>query len=511
MYKNSRLRNGALMLVRAIALLLMAWCLLLPLQANAVDPTWQGVWSGTLGKQPIVACLDSRGRSAYFYARYQREIPLTEKDGAWDEYNQGELSGVWTLSAAPGDQLAGQWQDPKSQRTLPIRLQKLMSTESAHPCESLPYKGGLSASASVTNTSGVATSANIANVGVARASRPEYAYVMNSDNTVSVYRINAATGALTQVSGSPFVAVGDCLSIITNFAGTFAYVASTSGITSAYRINAATGSLTSVAGSPFAAGKFPIDITVNSAGTFAYEANEGDNTVSVYRINAATGALTQVVGSPFALGAGALTSITVNPAGTFAYVTVDMAILAYRINAITGALTPVAGGQFGSNSIAINSAGTFVYATNPGDESLPAGDPLAAGSVSVYRINATTGALTEVAGSPFAAGRTPTSVTVNASGTFVYVANIGDQTISVYRINATTGALTPVAGSPFYVWRQPQSVNVNLAGTFVYMANTNDDSILVYRINATTGALTEVAGSPFEAGNGPLSVTIVQP
>ncbi len=187
---------------------------------------------------------------------------------------------------------------------------------------------------------------------------------------------------------------------------------------------------------------------------FAFVTNAGGNNISVYSINATSGALTPVTGSPFAAGSGP-SSVTVNPAGTLAFVT-------------------------NSNN------------------------------VSVYSINATTGALTPVTGSPFAAGTNPASVTVNPAGTLAFVANQGSNNVSVYSINATTGALTPVTGSPFAAGTAPSSVTVNPAGTLAFVANLNSNDVSVYSIDATTGALTQVTGSPFAAGSHPTSVTTSQ-
>jgi DNA-binding beta-propeller fold protein YncE len=75
-----------------------------------------------------------------------------------------------------------------------------------------------------------------------------------------------------------------------------------------------------------------------------------------------------------------------------------------------------------------------------------------------YAINALTGALTPAAGSPFAAGNGPASMTVTANGEFAYVVNYNDNTVSAYGITAATGALTPVAGSPFATGAGPASV-----------------------------------------------------
>ena len=91
-----------------------------------------------------------------------------------------------------------------------------------------------------------------------------------------------------------------------------------------------------------------------------------------------------------------------------------------------------------------------------------------------------------------------------------YVANSGDSTVSAYSINANTGALTPVPGSPFVAGLEPESVTVNPAGTFAYVANSGG-TVSAYSINASTGALTPVPGSPFAAGVEPFSVTVTQP
>ena len=106
-----------------------------------------------------------------------------------------------------------------------------------------------------------------------------------------------------------------------------------------------------------------------------------------------------------------------------------------------------------------------------------------------------------------AAGDGPLSVTVDPSGKFAYVANSSDGTISAYTINAVTGTLTPVAGSPFLAGNGSYSVSVDPSGKFAYVTNFNDDNVSAYTIDATTGVLTAVVGSPFLAGNGSYSIT----
>jgi DNA-binding beta-propeller fold protein YncE len=69
--------------------------------------------------------------------------------------------------------------------------------------------------------------------------------------------------------------------------------------------------------------------------------------------------------------------------------------------------------------------------------------------------------LTQVAGSPFATGGAqPQRVTVDPTATFVFVPNVGSNDVSVYQFNSTTGFLTPVAGSPFAAGVGPQFVTI---------------------------------------------------
>jgi 6-phosphogluconolactonase (cycloisomerase 2 family) len=70
------------------------------------------------------------------------------------------------------------------------------------------------------------------------------------------------------------------------------------------------------------------------------------------------------------------------------------------------------------------------------------------GTLSTFSI-AADGALTQIQGSPVAAAGNPCSVAVHPSGGFVYVANSGSANVSAYSVDTTTGALTALTGSPF--------------------------------------------------------------
>ena len=337
---------------------------------------------------------------------------------------------------------------------------------------------------------------------------------------VSAYTINGTTGALTEIDGSPFPAGTNPRSVAVDPTGQFAYVANfhyLSNNVSAYSIDGSTGALTPVAGSPFPAGTNPISVTVDPTGQFAYVANcgftcftggGGMGNVSGYTIDGTTGALVPVLGSPFPAGTNPR-SVAVDPTGQFAYVAnfgsfeFEGDVSAYTINGTTGALTRVAGSPFPAGmdpiSVTVDPTGQFTYVA-----SYNFGAP---GNVSAYTINGTTGALTEVAGSPFPAGTSPGSVTVDPTGQFAYVANSNSNNVSAYSIDGTTGALAEIDGSPFPAGSGPNSVTVERTGQFAYVANIGSENVSAYAIDGTTGSLTEIAGSPFPAGSAPVSVT----
>jgi len=372
----------------------------------------------------------------------------------------------------------------------------------ANPAQNCSVKNGTG--------SGTVTNANVSTVGVACANVGRFAYAANAgDGTISAYTIDAATGALRQIAGSPLATRYNTYSLAANPSGTFLY-AIDSGI-SAYSIDRTTGALSAVAGSPFASNGY--SIVVHPNGKFAYTADVNSFAVSAFAIDATTGALTPVPGSPFAAGYNPI-SVAVDPRGKFLYVANSNAtadsVGAYAIDSTSGALSTVPGSPFAAGSgpvwVAVDPSGKFVYVANAGSN-----------DVSAYTIDANTGALTGVAGGPFAAGLNPTAVTVDPSGTFLFVANSGGANpgatnVSAYTIDANTGALTAVAGSPFGTATLPDSVAVDPSGKFVYVANGDPpaNSISAYVIDANTGALTPISGSPFAAGANPRFITVTK-
>jgi DNA-binding beta-propeller fold protein YncE len=87
-------------------------------------------------------------------------------------------------------------------------------------------------------------------------------------------------------------------------------------------------------------------------------------------------------------------------------------------------------------------------------------------------IDAPSGGLTPVPGSPFAAGLNPVSIAVEPSGKFAYVANNLDHSVSAYSLDPASGAMTSIAGSPFNVPDFPLSVTVDGSGSYLLVLGT---------------------------------------
>jgi DNA-binding beta-propeller fold protein YncE len=110
---------------------------------------------------------------------------------------------------------------------------------------------------------------------------------------------------------------------------------------------------------------------------------------------------------------------------------------------------------FAFASHAVGTTPRYAYVTNYNSANLSASS-----NVSAYTVDSSTGALTAVSGSPFAAGTGPYSVTVDPSGKFTYAVNYFSNNVSAYTIDSSTGALTVVSGSPFAAGLQPTSVAI---------------------------------------------------
>ncbi len=192
-------------------------------------------------------------------------------------------------------------------------------------------------------------------------------------------------------------------------------------------------------------------------------------------------------------------------------------VFGYSIDPNSGALTPVAGSPFaitaaqpaGFVRLATDSTGAVLYASSAG-----IGGP----NLLSFTINSGTGALTP-AGSqalPIAPGK----IAADPSGKNLYV--IPDQSaatpeVIAFSIDPTTHALAalpnqPAGTNPSGVAGIPHDITVDPSGKYVYITfqGTPGDEIAGRLRDATTGQLSVLAGSPFGnlGGDSPQAIRI---
>ena len=290
----------------------------------------------------------------------------------------------------------------------------------------------------------------------------------------------------------------------------FSYVANAGDNTvSAYTVDATSGALAAV-GTSVGTGTSPHAIVGTQDKKYVFVANESSNNISAFAVNSASGALTAVPGSPLArrlahpkalalLG----TPLGAYPVGTYLYVANagSDTVAAFAVDTSNGSLTPLSPATFatgkGPSSIAVDPTGRFIYVANNGGSN----------DVSAFSVDTATGLLTPLVGSPFPAGANPLSLALGATGKFLYTANpdATNSSISGFSVDLGSGVLTPLSGSPF-----PLAVSHYMATdrTGAYLYVTAGSGVVGYGIDGTTGMLTALPGFPVVTGTDAHSVTL---
>jgi 6-phosphogluconolactonase len=133
----------------------------------------------------------------------------------------------------------------------------------------------------------------------------------------------------------------------------------------------------------------------------------------------------------------------------------------------------------------------FVYVANEGGNQ---------STLSGLASDATTGALTAIAGSPYNTGSGSIALAKNPVNPQIYVANTFSGDISTFSMNATTGALTPLATSPITVETGVNAIAIDPLGTFLYVVSGNSSNLWGFSIDSG-GGLTVVQGMPITISN----------
>jgi len=109
---------------------------------------------------------------------------------------------------------------------------------------------------------------------------------------------------------------------------------------------------------------------------------------------------------------------------------------------------------------------------------------------------------------PIAGCQTPGRGKALTNRYYLYAPNALDNTISAYSIDAGSGALAAVRGSPFPTGTGLAGLAAEPSGKYLYIADSRGNSVSVYRVDAGSGALAPAGGSPIAAGSDPEDITV---
>jgi DNA-binding beta-propeller fold protein YncE len=120
------------------------------------------------------------------------------------------------------------------------------------------------------------------------------------------------------------------------------------------------------------------------------------------------------------------------------------------------------------------------------------------------------GALTAVAGSPFAAGTQPSAIASDASSSFVYATDKVNADVLGFTITSS-GALDPMTtngkgGNSFAAGNEPVGIVVDSAYPFVYVVNSLDSTVTAYSMSS--GTLSLLGNSTYATGLQPVAIGI---
>jgi 6-phosphogluconolactonase (cycloisomerase 2 family) len=328
---------------------------------------------------------------------------------------------------------------------------------------------------------------------------------------LAVFREDPYSGILTQLQESPYTVGNGARSVVIHPSGKYLYVANPGqgeNDISLFDINS-DGTITEVTPRTPTDSQ-PLMLVMDPAGNYLYCANAGANTISVYSIYTGsatatqqTGSLTLVKTSPVNGTSGqgiGLTplSMAISPSGDYLFVSGPQQpvglIGVFRLT--SGILTQVSLTGTADNepiSLAVNPAGTFLYAAN-----------FTGNSISTYSISS--GTLTQVQVLEDNQ-KNPAWLTLDPTGSYLYVANQGSNNIGTYTITSGTGVPVPVTDSPFASEAQPSFVAADPNGKYLYIGNTGT-SAGVQAFGASSGSLNSIA--TYSVGNGALSIAVLQ-
>jgi 6-phosphogluconolactonase len=241
---------------------------------------------------------------------------------------------------------------------------------------------------------------------------------------------------------------------------------------------------------------------------FLYITSSSANELRGYAINRADGTLTALPGSLIATPPGPVTPIP-EPTGKFLFLAtrgdpvLPPQMSVYTANNVTGALTEIAASPYDLSTTPLAPGAlnvlTFIHpSAGFGYVSLPTSPSTAYGAT----INPTTGELTQIPGTPIELGFGMTGMTYDPTGGFVFVptnasANAAGE-IRSFLVNVPSGVLTPIGSFPTG-GINPFGAVLTPGGDYLLTTNFTSGTLMVFAVNKTAGTLTPIT-TPIPTG-----------
>jgi 6-phosphogluconolactonase len=346
------------------------------------------------------------------------------------------------------------------------------------------------------------------------------AHVQGKAEGIYVYRLDGATGALHYLSvaagavNPSFVVVDAAQRYLYAVEELDVYEGQPGGAVSAFAINADTRALTLINHQP-THGAHPCYVGIDNSGRYALVANYSGGNISIFPI-AADGALapaSTVVphnGVPTHHDAPHPHSLVATPDSRYLFAPdcgLDR-IFIYRLDTAGGTLIAndppfvmLAPGA-GPRHLAFHPSGNTLFCINERNSTLTALAYEPDGAV--LRELQTVSTLPE----DFAGQNSCADIHIHPSGRFLYGSNRGHNSIAIFAVDAATMRLRAL-GHASTAGRTPRNFGIDATGTFLLVANQDTDTVVTLRIDQATGALTpteQIASVP-----SPVCVHIVAP
>lgn len=111
--------------------------------SGASAPALKGVWEGTVGTKPVMACFNADFPSgSYYYKQFLKPIQLTT-NGIDKNWHEEGATGIWELATPFNGVMGGRWRSPKTKVSRAIELRLVGGADVEKACALRSYNAAI--------------------------------------------------------------------------------------------------------------------------------------------------------------------------------------------------------------------------------------------------------------------------------------------------------------------------------------------------------------------------------